>query len=151
MHMQTYGFDTTQCNTPATHGGCHTARIPRGRPLALFLYLFTFEILPNFNLVREFWNKTASVPPVIATFPKFTLCFLWYLYHYNQIQRELGGSSESHTRSWGLSLYKQLFTVVYIGFVLLEPLHAQFRHFSRKILLQAATSAHVICTFCKSN
>jgi len=110
MHMQTYGCDTTQCNTPATYQGCHTARIFRGRPLMLFLYLFTFEILPNFNLVREFWKKTARVPPVITTFPKFTLRFLWYLHHYNQIQRELGGSSESYTRSWGLSLYKQLFT-----------------------------------------
>jgi len=73
MHMQTYGSDTTQCNTPTTYQGCYTARIPRGRPLKLFFDLFTFEILPNFNLVREFWNETARVPPVITTFPKFTL------------------------------------------------------------------------------
>ena len=140
------------CNTPATYQGYHTARIRRGRPLRLFFYLFTFEILPNFNLVREFWNETARVLPVITTFPKFTLWFLWYLYHYNQIQRELGGSSESHTRGWGLSLYKQLFTMIYISFVLLEPLHAtsctsqaqyycrQSHHFMSQVRLAGATS-----------
>jgi len=38
MHMQTHGSDTTQCNTPTTYQGCHTAGIPRGRPLRLFFY-----------------------------------------------------------------------------------------------------------------
>jgi len=40
---------------------------PRKTPKA-FLLLTFFKILPNFNLVREFWNETARVPPVITTF-----------------------------------------------------------------------------------
>ena len=45
---------------------------PREAPKAPLPLTF-FKILPNFNLVRKFWNETARVPPIIMTFPKFTL------------------------------------------------------------------------------
>jgi len=94
-------INLTQYNTPATYKGSHTARIPWGRPLRLFFYLFSLEILPNFNLVMEFWNETARVPLVIVTFPKFTLWFLWYLYHYNQnTKRTRKFQWVTHSRLW---------------------------------------------------
>jgi len=41
--------------------------------------------------------------------------------------------------------------MIYISFVLQEPLYAQFMHFSSKILLQAATSLYVTGMSCRSN
>jgi len=41
--------------------------------------------------------------------------------------------------------------MIYISFVLPEPLHAQFMHFLTKILLQAATQLRITGTSCRSN